>query len=209
MDTSTLPLHLLCLLLLASSAAARPCKTLFYFSATATATATATYYPYLHSRNPHPDYSKNLLQYPSSFSSPRHLTLIFATTANQFPKPHPIISFNSNSLSDDASSSSQFPIKSYFSVSSSIRNRTMDIMSVLCGLLFGICFGSLSAVAMFFVWSACSRRRLIIDYLSSSDSDDEEDFSAAKNMGYMALPAKTSVVVDELKKPLSPPKDVV
>ncbi|GFP82504.1 extra-large guanine nucleotide-binding protein 1 [Phtheirospermum japonicum] len=94
MVTSIIP-HLL-LFLLATTASAHPCKTLFYFS-------TATTY-LLPLKFPPPD----------SHSSPK------------------IISFG-------------FTLKFYSSMSSSIRERTKDIMSVVGALLFGVACGALTA----------------------------------------------------------------
>lgn len=199
MTTSTLPLLLIGFLLLAT-AAARPCKTLFYFSAT----TTTTYYP--HNRNPNNPNSHN----------PRYVTLIFTstTTSGPFTNRHqsldfePIDRFNEDSR---LSTSPGFPLKFYPSVSSSVRDRTRDILSVVGALLFGVGCGALTAAAMYFMWALLSSRSVDLDDVSSSSSDDDDDgyddvTVAKKKLGYVAIP---TMVDDDLKKPAPPAKEVV
>ncbi|CAA0805798.1 Unknown protein [Striga hermonthica] len=210
---ATYPLPLLLLLsLLAASASARPCKTLFYFSAT---TTTTTYYPY-----------NSLPGNPNSNSlvggqRPRYFTLIFTSSvAKPFSDRRPFINFESadaaasfddNPRSSSAMTSSDFPTKFYSSVSSSIRERTKDIMSVVGALLFGVGCGALTAAVMYFVWALFTPTRFDFGDASSSsddDDDDDDDVAAAKRkLGYLALPTK--VVDDDLKKPAIPTKEVV
>ncbi|PIN03794.1 hypothetical protein CDL12_23676 [Handroanthus impetiginosus] len=207
MATSTVPLALL-FSLLAATASARPCKTLFYFSAT----TTTTYYPSNSlPRNPNVD------SLPRN-QNPRYLTLIFtSTTTNRFPEPRPSINFDSKpALADDSQSSStmtssDFPLKFYSSVSSSIRDRTKDIISVVGALLFGVGCGVLTAAIMYFVWALFYHCRVDFeDASSSSDDDDDDDVAAAKKkLGYVAVPTKLKVVDDDLKKPAPPAKEVV
>ncbi|KAI3449973.1 hypothetical protein Pfo_006638 [Paulownia fortunei] len=107
--------------------------------------------------------------------------------------------------------SSDFPLKFYSSVSSSIRDRTKDIMSVVGALLFGVGCGALTAAIMYFVWALFSPGRFDLgDVSSSSDEDDDDDVTAAKKkFGYVAIPTKPEVVEDDLKKPAPPAKEVV
>ncbi|XP_073146761.1 uncharacterized protein [Henckelia pumila] len=179
---------LLCLLAAAAaSVSARPCKTLFFI----TTTTTTTYYP----RNPNQD---PLLQ------NPRYLSLIFTTTTARFPHRQPSLSFRSNSLDDEARSSSmassEAPVRFYSSVSSSIRDRSKDIMGVVGALLVGVGFGVLTGVAIFFVWALFSPRQF--DFSDGSDSEDD-DISAAKKFGYVKIPAETKVI-DDAKKAVPP-----
>ncbi|XP_073298553.1 uncharacterized protein [Primulina huaijiensis] len=170
---------LLCLLAAAVSVSARPCKTIFFIT-----TTTTTYYP----RNPNPD---PLLQ------NPRYLSLIFttATATARFPHSQPSLSFGSNSFEDEAHSSSMAssdaPVRFYSSVSSSIRDRSKDIMGVVGALLVGVGFGVLTGAAIFFVWALFSPRHF--DFSDGSDSEDD-DISAAKKFGYVKIPAESKVI---------------
>lgn len=204
MATSPLPLLLL-LSLLAATASARPCKTFFYFSATTT-TTTTTYYPQNSlPANPNPNFSLR-------HRNPRYVTFIFtSTTANPFADRRPGVDFKSDpsiggdSQSSQAMTSSDLPLKFYSTVSSSIRDRTKDIMSVVGALLFGVGCGALTGAIMYFVWALFSPGRF--DFVDvSDDEDDEEDDVAAtkKRLGYVAIPAKT-----EDLKPAPPAKEVV
>ncbi|XP_075499905.1 uncharacterized protein LOC142538474 [Primulina tabacum] len=185
---------LLCLLASAAAVSARPCKTLFFIT-----TTTTTYYP----RNPNPD---PLLQ------NPQYLSLIFTTTTARFPHRQPSLSFHSNSFDDESHSSSmassKAPVRFYSSVSSSIRDRSKDIMGVVGALLVGVGFGVLTGVAIFFVWALFSPRHF--DFSDGSDSEDD-DVSAAKKFGYVKIPADTKVIDrgDDLKKDSQPAKEVV
>ncbi|KAL7151869.1 hypothetical protein ABFS83_04G059400 [Erythranthe nasuta] len=211
MATSALPLILL-LSLLAATASARPCKTLFYFSAT----TTTTYYPYNSlSRNPNPN--------PNSIirdQNPRYITLIFTSTSTSttpISDRRPYISIDSDpafyddSQSSSTMTSSEFPLKFYSSVSSSIRDRTKDIMSVVGALLFGVGCGALTAAVMYFLWALFTPSRFdFADGSSSSDDEDDDDEIAAakKKLGYVAIP---KVVDGDVKKyaPPAPAKEVV
>lgn len=202
METSALPLLLL-LFLFAATASARPCKTIFYFSATAT---TTTYYPHNSlSGNPNP---KSFFR----IQNPRYLTLIFTSTnRNPIEDRRPSLNFNSKpSINSNPTmmASSGFPLKFYSSVSSSIRDRTKDIMSVVGALLFGVGSGALTAAIMYFLWALFSPSRFNFIDSSSSDEDEYDDDVTApkKKLGYVSIPTKYDVVEEDLKKS---PKEVV
>lgn len=89
------------------------------------------------------------------------------------------------------------PIEFYSSVTSSVRDRTLDIMSVVGALLFGVVSGVLTAATIYLMWSLFWRN--LIDFEESDDEFDDADDSSPKKMGYVVLPAK--VVDDDLKKP--------
>lgn len=202
MAMSSLPLLLL--LLSAATAAARPCKTIFYFSAT-------RYYPLRNQGFPN-----SLLQ------NPRYLTLVFTTTtspASQLTENLSSLSFDSvnpldfESDSDSESSStitsSTLLIKFHSSVSNSIRERTRDIMSVVGALLFGVACGALTAATMYFLGALFSPGRFEFDDISSSDDDDDDGATTAKKFGYVALTTKPKVVDDDIRRPVPLAKDVV
>ncbi|KAL1539945.1 hypothetical protein AAHA92_24368 [Salvia divinorum] len=203
MAAYALPL-LLFFSLIAATSSARPCKTIFYFSATATTTTTTTYYPF-HSlpANPNPHSALRRL-------NPRYVTFIFTSTA---PKPfsghRPSLdlksdpSSNADSHSSPAMTSSAFPLNFYSPVSSSIRDRTTDVMSVVGALLFGVGCGALTGAVMYFLWALFSPGRFDVDDVS----DDEDDDVAAikKRLVYVSIPA----VTDDLKNPAPPAKEVV
>lgn len=99
------------------------------------------------------------------------------------------------------------PLGIYSSVStSSIRDRTKDIMSVVGALLFGVGCGALTAATMFLIWSLFSPHRFEFD-----DSDDEDgydhgddDDASPKEIGYTAIPED----VDAIKKAFAAQKEV-
>ncbi|XP_047980150.1 uncharacterized protein LOC125221880 [Salvia hispanica] len=156
MAISAPPLLLLILSLLAVTSSARPCRTFFYFS------ATTTYYPH-HSLPANPN-----------AQNPHYVAFIFSTTTHKpFSSHRPSLNFKSD-LSDSHSSSSGFPLNFYSTVSSSIRDRTKDILSVVGALLFGVGCGALTGALMYFLWARF-------------DFDDEEE--EEKKLGYVAIPA--------------------
>ncbi|KAD3640614.1 hypothetical protein R6Q59_000214 [Mikania micrantha] len=161
---------------LAISATARPCKTIFFITS-------SSYYPSgdQHLRNPN-----FALQNPSN--SPRFT--FFITEIHQFHRTRsfsrPIFTDHAvESSSEDAVSSKPY----YSSASSSIRDRTMDIMSIVGALLFGVGCGALTAGTMYLIWSLFSNRRM--DFTSDEDEDEfsdvEDDVTPNKN-GYAAIP---------------------
>lgn len=199
MANSALPLLLL-LSLFAANAFARPCKTIFYFSATTT-TTTTTYFPHNSlSSNPNPN--------PNSFlriQNPRYLTLIFTSTN---PNPtRPSLNFASKPSIDESRRSSPtmtslgFPLNFYSSVSSSIRDRTKDIMSIVGALMFGVGCGVLTGAIMYFLWALFSPGRFDFVDSSSSDDDDDDDVTAYKRkLGYVAIPANSDIAEGDLNK---------
>ncbi|GFP90877.1 hypothetical protein PHJA_001231600, partial [Phtheirospermum japonicum] len=184
-----------------------------------TTTTTTTYYPFnSHYQNPN----------PNSFfrgQNPRYLTLIFTTTTSRFPIPRPSLDSVSGKPSDEDSRSSplmitpsDFPLKFYTAVSSSIRDRSRDIMTVvaaLAAMLLGAGCGALTAAAVYFVYvllSRCRRRGASIDFddVDSSDDDDaDDDVTSAKKFSYLPIPSVPWLVEDDLKKPAPPAKEVV
>ncbi|KAI3665223.1 hypothetical protein L6452_43846 [Arctium lappa] len=162
----------------ATSATARPCKTIFFITS-----SSSSYYPtdVHHLRNPN-----FALQNPTN--SPR-LTF-FITEIHEFHRTRSFPRAAESSSHDVVAS------KPYYSSpsSSSIRDRTMDIMSIVGALLFGVGCGALTAATMYLVWSLFSNRRL--DFGSDSDEDDfdDEDDVTPKKNGYAAIPAATKAV---------------
>ncbi|KAI6691361.1 hypothetical protein NL676_028189 [Syzygium grande] len=68
---------------------------------------------------------------------------------------------------------------------SSLRDRTVDILSVVVALLFGVGCGALTAATMYLVWSLFASHRGD-DF--QEESDDDEVVSP-KKMGYVKIPA--------------------
>ncbi|KAL7608263.1 uncharacterized protein LOC111895815 [Lactuca sativa] len=171
--------------LVAISATARPCKTIFFITSTS-----SSYYP---ADTNHPGNPNFPHQNPTN--SPR-LTF-FITEIHEFHRsrsfPRPI--FPDRAVEDVVSSKP--------SSSSSFRDRTLDIISIVGALLVGVGCGALTAATMYLIWSVCSSRRL--DFGSDSDEeeydvDDEDDVTHNKN-GYAPIPAAT--------KPVPPSADEV
>ncbi|KAK4733289.1 hypothetical protein R3W88_007550 [Solanum pinnatisectum] len=230
MASSNFALLLLAFSLLAVSAVARPCKTLFFITST-------SYYqiPTTISRNPNPN-PNFFLRNPSI--SPRFRAFVVTTSGfrDDAPKfgllrpsvffrrsdpflirgPDPVFFEREDAVEHvedgeelESRSSSMIPMEFYSSVTSSIRDRTKDIMRVVGALLFGVGCGALTAATMYLIWSLFWPNRFEFE---DSDDDFEDgngdyDVSSAKKMGYVAIPTK--VVYDDLKKPAAPAKEVV
>nr|GLL19031.1 hypothetical protein DM860_004710 [Ipomoea trifida]GMC61155.1 hypothetical protein DM860_004710 [Ipomoea batatas]GMC97352.1 hypothetical protein DM860_004710 [Ipomoea batatas] len=213
--SSTLSVLALALALLAVTATARPCKTFFFFSST-------SYYPITTS------VSQSSSLYPNFHAqNPRSLTLLFTSTRIRdadwkFGSARPSFIFRDPFSGVEehveeteseieaepkrlSSSASIIPVEFYSSVSSSIRDRTKDIMSVVGALLFGVGCGALTAATMYLIWSLLWPHGF--DFEDSDDEFDDDDIAAQKKAGYVAIPTK--VVDDDLNKPAPPPKEVV
>ncbi|XP_071704400.1 uncharacterized protein [Rutidosis leptorrhynchoides] len=161
----------------AISTTARPCKTIFFITSTSSSSLNHHHH---HLQNPN---SPFLTRNPNN---PHRLT-IFVSQIHQshrtrpFPRPT-FIDRQIDSSSNDAVSS-----KPYY-------DRTMDILSIVGALLFGVGCGALTAATVYLIFSLVSNRRLDFE----SDSEDEieyaaaaadagDDVSAMKN-GYVAVP---------------------
>ncbi|KAG6435112.1 hypothetical protein SASPL_106763 [Salvia splendens] len=197
MAISAPPLLLLLLSLLAVTSSARPCRTFFYFSATTT-TISTTYYPH-HSLPANPN--------PNSAQNPHYVAFIFTTTHKPFSSHRPSLNFNSDSHSSPAmtSSSSGFPLNFYSTVSSSIRDRTKDILSVVGALLFGVGCGALTGALMYFLWALFAPGRFDFNDLSDEEEEEDDVAAAKKKLGYVAIPA----MADDVKNHAPPAKEVV
>ncbi|XP_062004439.1 uncharacterized protein LOC133721750 [Rosa rugosa] len=159
-STSQRPLliALLILSILAISATARPCKTLFISS-----------------------YSVSLRRLPSSSSSSGFVTVV--TEIRQL-KP---IRFDDAVMvqPDDAAAADEarqpqqrtMPLLPLSTDLTSLRDRTKDILSVVVALLFGVGCGALTAATMYLAWSLFSTRH-----------DDGVDDVSPKKMGYVKIP---------------------
>lgn len=77
---------------------------------------------------------------------------------------------------------------------SSFRDRTRDILSVVGSLLFGVGCGALTAATMYLMWSLFAANRFDLRDDSDDESDGDEDgFEgddvSPKKIGYVAIPA--------------------
>ncbi|KAL3527358.1 hypothetical protein ACH5RR_012014 [Cinchona calisaya] len=226
MATSTFSLFLLSLSLFTLTASSRPCKTLFFYTTTSSSSSASAVpqnplnFEIFPSQNSH------------SYNSPKFLTF-FLTTQESHPRvsyfslrrtPF-VLSYSSSrqqeqqkflhdeaaaaavdrrSVSDDESMM-PFGIYSSSVTTSSIRDRTKDIMSVVGALLFGVGCGALTAATMFLIWSLFSPHRF--DFDDSDDSDgyaDVDDDVSPKKVGYIAIPED----VDAIKKGFAAQKEV-
>lgn len=106
-------------------------------------------------------------------------------------------------LESGSSPSMMIPVEFYSSVTSSVRDRSKDIMRFVGALLFGVGCGALTFATMYLIWSLFWPNRF--DFEDSED--DSGDDVSPKKMGYIAIPTK--VVDDELKKAAAPAKEVV
>ncbi|KAL1552955.1 hypothetical protein AAHA92_13693 [Salvia divinorum] len=180
MATVILPLILLLSFLIAT-ASARPCKTLFYFSAA----TTTTYYP-----------SNSLNPNPNGPNSAQYVTLIFTSTTTTSSTASPRFRNRHFDRFNELSKSlrSESPVKLYSSDSSSAI--AMDILSVVVALLFSTGCGAV----MYSLWSLFIPRHFDFDELSSSSDDDDDYDDFAKKIGYVAIPAQGKLIDDDLAK---------
>ncbi|XP_044508905.1 uncharacterized protein LOC123227851 [Mangifera indica] len=155
--------------ILAISTTARPCKTIFISS----------YYLSFNPQNPNPNPNSNTAGFVTVFTHVRqfkdspHRPLVFLD-----PSVFPTV---------DEEPQIQGPRRRVVPLGydfSSLRDRTKDILSVVFALLFGVGCGSLTAVAMYLMWTLFTRRNSFEEF---SDSD-EDDLSS--KMGYEKIPAK-------------------
>ncbi|CDP01731.1 unnamed protein product [Coffea canephora] len=211
-SASSLSLFLLSLSLLSLTATARPCKTLFFY------TTTTSYYPSTTTTAASFRQNPNFEILPKFHSySPKFLTFFF-TTVNSREETRPYVSYLSlrrtranpfplyfeevpaaeeEKQQRSSVESSVMPLGIYSSVStSSIRDRTKDIMSVVGALLFGVGCGALTAATMFLIWSLFSPHRF--DFDDSDDDDDGydngDDVASPKKIGYIAIPGDVDLV---------------
>lgn len=171
--------RLLLLSLLAISATARPgrpfhpCQTLILFSTSTTSSS----FPLLQNpensspQNPNPN---------NNFRRSQSITL-FITEIRPVDFYPSIPTIDQNR--DDSSL-----------YSSSFRDRTRDILSVVGSLLFGVGCGALTAATMYLMWSLFAANRFDIrdDSDDESDCDEdrfEDDDVSPKKIGYVAIPA--------------------
>ncbi|CAH9106013.1 unnamed protein product [Cuscuta europaea] len=212
--SSRLPSLALALALLAITATARPCKTLYFFSSTSfypttttTVSETSNLYPQFRPQNPR---SLTFL-FTSARIPVEDWKFVPSRTSFVFRDPFSGVEEQVEETGAEdvpkrlSSSASIIPSDLYSSVSSSIRDRTKDIMSVVGALLFGVGCGALTAATMYLIWSLFWPHGY--DFEDSDDEFDDDDVAAQKKMGYIAIPAK--VVDDDLKKPAPPTKEVV
>ncbi|CAI9110375.1 OLC1v1010384C1 [Oldenlandia corymbosa var. corymbosa] len=218
MATTKLPIFLLSLSLIALTAYARPCKTLFFY------TTTTSFYPattasnaFSDSLNPNPNFDNVFAFEKSNSFSPKFLTF-YLTTAKPHEDSRPRMSYISlrrtpfhlyysnqadNFIGDVEENEAQekrsdedsmFPLGIYSSVStSSIRDRTKDIMSVVGALLFGVGCGALTAATMFLIWSLFSPHRFEFDD-SDDDSDDDDNDDEKRKVGYVTIPDEVDLI---------------
>ncbi|KAL7589886.1 uncharacterized protein LOC111916187 [Lactuca sativa] len=181
---------------LAISTTARPCKTIFFI------TSSSSHYPTDDPFLPKPNF--HILRNPNN--SPR-LTF-FVTEIREFHRtrslPRSASVFDrsiESSSSDDVVSSVPYYSATSTSVKASIRERTMDIMSIVGALLFGVGCGALTAATMYLIWSLFAPRRFDFGADSDEESDDEENGVRSNSNGYVAIPA--------VAKPVPPTADEV
>ncbi|KAK1441339.1 hypothetical protein QVD17_07187 [Tagetes erecta] len=141
------------------STSARPCKTIFFIT----------------SSSPFPINNHNL-------PKPRLTFLI--TQIQQFHRtrslPRPML-FDQSIIT----SSSSEVISS--SIKASIQERTMDIMSIVGAVLFGVGCGALTAATMYLFWSLFVPQRFEFGSDSEESSDEENDVRGDQKDGYFVV----------------------
>ncbi|XP_028105109.1 uncharacterized protein LOC114304148, partial [Camellia sinensis] len=166
--------------LLALSATARPgrhfhpCKTLIFFSASSSSSS-----------------SDSLDQNPNFSPQNPSITVFFTEIREIHPKPTTFVSSYPTVIVDRATvddveehdDNRPLPFGLY---SSSFRDRTKDILSVVGSLLFGVGCGALTAATLYLIWSLFAPNRF--DFRDSDgefddDDDDDDDDVNPKKIG--------------------------
>ena len=176
---------LLLLALFTISANARPCKTILFISSSSSSSSFSS------NQNP------NLL-----FSNPRFITFSYTTSLRQ-----PITfsaegaSLNRPFLISTPQKSTHNPVNFDSSVGNSIRDRTLDILSIVSALLFGVGCGALTAAFMYLVWYICSPRTFDFGANESDEEDDDDDevTAAKRKLGYVAVAVDAPAPVKQVE----------
>lgn len=158
----------------AISATARPCKTIFFISSTTSS------YPV--------DQNPNL-----PLQNPKFLTLSFTEVRQVNPKAS-YISYDDNLIFPGRRplNPSRFPAEFDGSVGNSVRDRTLDIVTVVGALLFGVGSGALFVGTMYLIWYCISPGSFSFGGDSDAAAAYDDDISP-KKMGYVAIAADTVV----------------
>ncbi|CAI9272154.1 unnamed protein product [Lactuca saligna] len=165
----------------AISAAARPCKTIFFITSSS---------------------SQSQSHDPTATNS--HRLTFFVTQIRQFHR-----SVDSSSSDDVLTSHSQTYYSSSYasSVKTSIRDRTMDIMSIVGALLFGVGCGALTAATMYLIWSIFFSRWF--DFCGDSDEEEEEEFHYHDEEPHIRPDEIACVDIPGASKPVPPSAEEV
>ncbi|KAI3519065.1 hypothetical protein L1887_08059 [Cichorium endivia] len=133
-------------------------------------------------------------------------TIFFITTSSQSidPANSPRLTFSVTQIrqfhrSVDSSSNDVITSQTYYSsyassVKTSIRDRTMDIMSIVGALLFGVGCGALTAATMYLIWSLFSARWFDFGGDSDEEYHDEEPHIRPDEMACVDIPDATKPV---------------
>ncbi|WOG97474.1 hypothetical protein DCAR_0416814 [Daucus carota subsp. sativus] len=138
--------------------AARPCKTIIFISTSTSFTQNPTLLTLYFTNTPQTDPT-------NTFSANNQFTVLsnqFSQNVKVLEPPQLVENFNSNS----------------------IRDRTLDILSIVGALLFGVGSGVLTAAIMYSVWSVLFEGRF--DFGGDED-DDQEINNCLKKLGYVVV----------------------
>ncbi|PIA41008.1 hypothetical protein AQUCO_02300052v1 [Aquilegia coerulea] len=119
--------------------------------------------------------------------------------SEQFLLPRSVIPFR---LEKPAPRHPAAVLPSFGGVTSSLRDRTKDILSVVVALLFGVGCGALTSATMYLAWTLITNRyQAHRDYQDDSDfSSDDEDVNP-KKMGYCKIPDDVPAVIVAVPAP--------
>ncbi|KAK1304012.1 hypothetical protein QJS10_CPB11g02280 [Acorus calamus] len=156
-------------------AQSRPCKTLF-ISYTATVSSTSS--------------SLTISGISSDPSDPRppSFLAVYSVIRPFRPSRPMLIRRPQIARSDEA-----LPASSAIVTSSSLRERTRDILSVVVALLFGAGCGALTSATIYLAWSLLAHNR----YDDADFSDEDDEIESPKKMGYFQIPTETAVAAKE------------
>ncbi|KAL8108856.1 uncharacterized protein LOC141674095 [Apium graveolens] len=150
---------------------ARPCKTILFITSSSSSSLPTN-------QNP------NFL-----FPNPRFITFSYTHQQPPFHK------FTFNKPDSFLTSDDKSTLNYDSSVGNSIRDRTLDILSIVSALLFGVGCGALAAATMYLMWYICSARGFDLGV-----DDEEDEVSAAKNkLGYVAVPVDVPAPVKQVE----------
>ncbi|KAK4760810.1 hypothetical protein SAY87_005703 [Trapa incisa] len=192
--TSRLFVPLLALLLiqlgsLSVPVSGRPCKTLFVSSYSFSSIRLPAFI-----RNPNPEGGAVYVDLPASgrpYSSWRYVAIFTAT----FPADR--MNRESDFVGETSIEAQRLEERKQDGVfglfdTSSLRDRSKDILSVVVALLFGVGCGALTAVTIYMAWYVMTNGGS--DYFEESD-DEYESYASPKQMGYVKIPSSTPSLV--------------
>ncbi|WOG81753.1 hypothetical protein DCAR_0100904 [Daucus carota subsp. sativus] len=95
--------------------------------------------------------------------------------------------------------STRNPVNFDSSVGNSIRDRTLDILSIVSTLFFGVGCSALTAAFIYLVWYICSPKTYNFGANESNEEDDGDVTAAETKLGYVAVAVDAPAPVKQVE----------